>query len=95
MRAAEKIFAYGGYRAMALREVTKEARVNLAAVNYHFGSKSGLMRAIVRHRFEPINRERLRLLDASIEQHHPSPFRSRTFSTHSSVHCLSVSAMHL
>lgn len=73
MRAAEKIFARGGYRAMALREVTKEARVNLAAVNYHFGSKSGLMRAIVRHRFEPINRERLRLLDASIEQHHPAP----------------------
>ncbi len=73
IRAAEKIFARGGYRAMTLREVTHEARVNLAAVNYHFGSKSNLMRSMIRERFDPINQERLRLLDAAIEQHHPAP----------------------
>lgn len=71
--AAENIFARGGYRAMTLREVTREAKVNLAAVNYHFGSKSNLMRAIIRERFEPINRKRLRLLDASITAHSPDP----------------------
>ncbi|NBB79742.1 MAG: TetR family transcriptional regulator [Verrucomicrobia bacterium] len=73
LAAAEKIFARGGYRAMTLREVTREAKVNLAAVNYHFGSKSNLMRAIIRERFEPINVERLRLLDQSIQAHSPAP----------------------
>ncbi|TVP81447.1 MAG: TetR/AcrR family transcriptional regulator [Puniceicoccaceae bacterium] len=73
LHAAEKIFAQGGYRAMTLREVTREAKVNLAAVNYHFGSKSNLMRAIIRERFEPINLERLRLLDRSAKAHSPGP----------------------
>lgn len=73
LRAAEQIFARGGYRAMTLREVTREAKVNLAAVNYHFGSKSNLMRAIIRDRFEPINAERLRLLDLAGKQYAPKP----------------------
>jgi AcrR family transcriptional regulator len=72
LHAAERIFARGGYRAMTLREVTREAEVNLAAVNYHFGSKSNLMRAIIRERFEPINVERLRLLNSSIAAHAPA-----------------------
>lgn len=57
---------------MTLREVTHEARVNLAAVNYHFGSKSNLMRSIIRERFEPINQERLRLLDQKIKAYTPA-----------------------
>ena len=73
LSAAEKIFARGGYRAMTLREVTNEANVNLAAVNYHFGSKTNLMRSLIRERFEPINRIRLQLLDARITAHAPRP----------------------
>lgn len=73
LRSAEKIFANGGYRAMTLREVTREAKVNLAAVNYHFGSKSNLMRAIIRDRFEPINAERLESLNAAKRQYTPGP----------------------
>ena len=49
LAAAEKVFAQRGYRAMTLREVTKQAGVNLAAVNYHFGSKTNLMRALLRN----------------------------------------------
>jgi len=73
IRAAEKIFAQGGYRAMTLRQVTQEAKVNLAAVNYHFGSKTNLMYALLRERFEPINQQRLTLLDALSEKHAPDP----------------------
>lgn len=51
---------------MTLRDVTRDARVNLAAVNYHFGSKINLMRAVIQRRFEPINAERLRRLNAAI-----------------------------
>ncbi len=56
---------------MTLRDVTREARVNLAAVNYHFGSKRDLIREVVRDRFEPINAERIRRLNASVERHTP------------------------
>jgi AcrR family transcriptional regulator len=69
LRAAEKIFARGGYRAMTLRDVTNEANVNLAAVNYHFGSKTNLMHALIRERFEPINQQRLTLLAERVDAH--------------------------
>jgi AcrR family transcriptional regulator len=73
LRAAEKSFGRGGYRSMTLREVTQEAKVNLAAVNYHFGSKSNLMRALIRERFEPINQQRLKLLAERVEACSPNP----------------------
>ncbi|MGZ0655857.1 TetR/AcrR family transcriptional regulator [Coraliomargarita sp. W4R53] len=73
LQAAGKIFAHGGYRAMTLREVTKQADVNLAAVNYHFGSKSNLMRELIHAHFEPINQQRLDRLDQLVSEHAPAP----------------------
>jgi AcrR family transcriptional regulator len=73
VEAAEKIFADRGFQATTLRDVTKAARVNLAAVNYHFGSKTNLMRAVIQRRIEPINRERFQQLDALIAEHSPHP----------------------
>lgn len=37
-----------------MRQITTEAQVNLAAVNYHFGSKSGLIHAVAEHTLEPL-----------------------------------------
>lgn len=73
VEAAEKIFAEKGFRAMTLRAVTQAAGVNLAAVNYHFGSKTGLMRAVIQRRMEPINAERLHLLEELIAEFSPDP----------------------
>ncbi len=61
--AAEVQFAEKGYHGASLRAVTEAAGVNLAAVNYHLGSKAGLFQAVFARRIGPINRERLRLLD--------------------------------
>jgi len=62
--AAERLFADGGFDGTSLRAITAAAGVNLAAVNYHFGSKEGLIREVFARRLAPMNRERLRLLEA-------------------------------
>ncbi len=60
--AAERLFAEQGYAGTSLRAVTGAADVNLAAVNYHFGGKLKLFKAVFERRVGDINRERLRLL---------------------------------
>ncbi len=62
--AAERLFAFRGYAATSLRDITAEARVNLAAAHYHFGSKQLLLESVIMRRAEPVNRERLEMLDA-------------------------------
>ncbi|HCR12161.1 MAG TPA: DUF1956 domain-containing protein, partial [Desulfovibrio sp.] len=37
--AAGEIFSSKGYQAATVREITKLAKANLAAIHYHFGSK--------------------------------------------------------
>jgi AcrR family transcriptional regulator len=61
--AAESRFAEHGIKAVALRQIISEAGVNSAAIHYHFGSKEKLVRAVLARRIEPLNRERLALLD--------------------------------
>jgi AcrR family transcriptional regulator len=62
--AAEALFAERGISGTALRTITKAAHANLASVHYHFGSKESLLDAVVERRARPINRERLRTLEA-------------------------------
>jgi AcrR family transcriptional regulator len=64
LRMAERLFAEQGFDGVSLRQLTAAAGVNLAAVNYHFGSKEGLLTAIFESRCRPMNEERLRLLAA-------------------------------
>lgn len=45
--AAETLFAREGFEQTSLRQITQEADVNLASVNYHFGSKKALIQAVV------------------------------------------------
>ena len=45
--AAEQLFADKGFNGTSLREITGAAGVNLAAVNYHFGSKKELIKAVM------------------------------------------------
>jgi len=64
MDAAEALFAERGFAATSMRDIATRARANLAAANYHFGSKRGLMEAVLERRVSPLNRQRLQLLDA-------------------------------
>lgn len=61
--AAEALFMEQGFSATSLRTITARAQVNLAAVNYHFGSKEELVKAVFSRRLGPLNRERIAALD--------------------------------
>ena len=60
--AAEHAIAEMGFAGASLRHIVREARVNLATVYYYFGSKRGLMEAVLKRRFGPLREEHLALL---------------------------------
>lgn len=63
--AAEALFMQHGFEGTSMRNLTTRAGVNLAAVNYHFGSKDALIEAVLRRRLDPMNAARLEALDAA------------------------------
>ena len=65
--AAEDLFSANGYSATSVRAIAQQAGVNLAAAHYHFGSKRGLVAAALHRHAEPINTERLALLESLLE----------------------------
>lgn len=61
--AAEGLFGKSGFGGASVRAITDAAGANVAAVNYHFGSKLGLIKAVLERRVGPLNAERLRRLE--------------------------------
>ena len=68
LAAAERLYADRGFGDVTLRDIVAEANVNLAAVNYHFGSKDELIAELFVTRSLALNRERLRELKAAEEK---------------------------
>ncbi|PLX81516.1 MAG: hypothetical protein C0616_04235 [Desulfuromonas sp.] len=76
--AAEELFARNGFYATSLRQITQLAEVNLAAVNYHFGSKEELLEAVILRHLGPLNDKRRQGLEhelqlAQQEERRPRP----------------------
>lgn len=71
--AAELLFAKQGYDATSIREITRHAGVNVAAVNYHFGDKPALLRAVTDRIVTPLNQRRFHLLDLAQARAEPAP----------------------
>src|SRR5437762_13422393 len=65
LNAAERLYAERGFGDVTLRDIVAEAGVNLAAVNYHFGSKDELIAELFVTRSLATNRERLKELNAA------------------------------
>jgi len=59
MDAAERLYADRGFADVTMRDIVAAAGVNLAAVNYHFGSKDELIAELFVTRSLATNRERL------------------------------------
>ena len=59
MKAAERLFAERGYDATSIRAIVAKARVNQAAINYHFDGKDGLYREVLRAAFRALTEQQL------------------------------------
>jgi AcrR family transcriptional regulator len=77
IEAAERLFADSGFSGTSLRQLTRDANVNLAAVNYHFGSKENLIQEVFRRRLDNLYRDRQQALDALSDRFvdEPPPLR--------------------
>lgn len=71
--AAEALFMEHGFEATSLRALTSSAGVNLAAVNYHFGTKEELFQSVLTRRLDPMNQQRVELLSRLEAKAAPRP----------------------
>ena len=69
LSAAEELFAVHGFAGTSLRQVTSVADVNIAAVNYHFGSKDNLVNEVFRRRMDEMSSARLSQLQVASSEH--------------------------
>lgn len=69
--SAELLFAEKGFHAVSVRDITTAAGVDVALVNYHFGSKQLLFEEVFMRRAEILNLERLRKLEIVLDRAHP------------------------
>jgi AcrR family transcriptional regulator len=82
--AAEELFMQHGFEGASMRMLTARAGVNLAAINYHFGSKDALVEAVFRRRLDPMNAERLAALERLEQEAGGKALAPRRSSAHSS-----------
>ncbi len=59
LKAAERLFAERGYDGTSIRAIVARARVNQAAINYHFDGKEGLYREVLRAAFRGLTADQL------------------------------------
>lgn len=69
IEAAEIAFAEEGLN-ISMRRIMDDAGVNVSSINYHFGDRDSLLRALMDERSQSINQERLRLLNEALEKSH-------------------------
>ena len=62
LNAAEKLIVELGAHKASMRKITEAAGVNVAAINYHFGSKDNLISAIVTRFLTPLEKEQTQCL---------------------------------
>jgi AcrR family transcriptional regulator len=59
LKAAERLFAERGYDGTSIRAIVAKARVNQAAINYHFEGKDGLYREVLHAAFRALTEDQL------------------------------------
>lgn len=68
LEAAELLVAENGFETVSVRNISAAAKANIAAVNYHFGSRETLMDLLMHRLLKPLCEERLRALERAEHQ---------------------------
>ncbi|MFW1677824.1 TetR/AcrR family transcriptional regulator [Pontibacter sp. JAM-7] len=99
VEAAETLFAEQGFNETTVRQITHRAGVNLASINYHFGSKKGLIQAVAEKFLTPLCNSLERMLndfqvhsseDIALEDLLEILMRALLSVHHENLHALSV-----
>jgi len=69
LNAATEIFLNGGFDSVSVREITEAAEVNVALVNYYFGSKRNLYLEVLRNKFSAIAAMKCTRLQEKLANH--------------------------
>jgi AcrR family transcriptional regulator len=72
LRVAEELFAQEGLDAVSLRKIMDAAKVGVSQLNYHFGTKRDLIRAIFESKLAGLSAERLGMLEDAEKEDPPS-----------------------
>jgi len=89
LHAAGVLFAERGFAETSLRTITGMADVNLAAVNYHFGSKKALIQAVFGRFLEPFCQHLNSELDNALNRNADKPLTIETI-----LQCVSATLLH-
>ena len=71
--SAEKLFARRGFHGVSIRDITQDAGVDVALVNYHFGTKQALLDSVLTRRSVVLNDERMQRLQACLAKAGSAP----------------------
>ncbi len=67
LQVAETLFAEKGFEGTSIRDISKEANINVAMVSYYFGSKEKLLEALILHKTSGLKEQLVRLIDENLE----------------------------
>ncbi len=66
--AAERLFAEKGFDCVAVRDVSQAVGMNVASVNYYFGSRANLLATVILHYALPLQKDRLAHLEKAVRK---------------------------
>lgn len=69
LEVAEKLFAEKGFDGTSIRNISKDAKVNIAMVSYYFGSKEKMLEALIYHRTVNLKMELDNILKEDLTPH--------------------------
>lgn len=75
--AAEALFGNNGFKTTSVRDVAGRARTSPGSINYYFGSKNGLIRAVIQRVAAPVTASRMAQMQALAAEHGNAPIPLR------------------
>jgi AcrR family transcriptional regulator len=67
LQVAETLFAEKGFDGTSIRDISKEAKINVAMVSYYFGSKEKLLESLILHKTSGLKEQLVNLIDENLE----------------------------